>query len=69
LTRTFLGDSPRSYGTTLAVIDKKAEPPDLTREEYWREVVHRHAHRMANQDAGSTWKYRRAGRREISISI
>jgi hypothetical protein len=52
------------YDTTLAVIDKLAEPPELTREEYWREVMHRHAHRMANQDAGSAWKYRRAGRRE-----
>ena len=57
------------YGTTLAVVDKKAEPPDLTREEYWREVIHRHAHRMANQEPGSAWRYRRAGRREVSITV
>jgi hypothetical protein len=53
------------YGTTLAVIDKAAQPDDLTREEYWREVIHRHAHRMAHQEAGSQFKYSRRQRRPI----
>jgi hypothetical protein len=53
------------YGTTLAIIDKDAQPPDLTREEYWREVIHRHAHRMAHQDAGSRFKYTRRQRRPL----
>jgi hypothetical protein len=57
------------YGTTLAVVDKDAEPPDLTRDEYWREVIHRHAHRMANQEPGSAWIYRRAGRRKIELVV
>jgi hypothetical protein len=54
------------YKTTLAVVDKDAEPAELTREEYWREVIHRHAHRMAEQDPGSQFKYRRRARRLIT---
>ena len=57
------------YATTLAVVDKDGQPLELTREEYWREVIHRHAHRMANQEPGSAWKYNLRGRREISISV
>jgi hypothetical protein len=53
------------YQTTLAVVDKDAAPPDLTLYEYWREVIHRHAHKCVNQAAGAGWKYRRAGRRQI----
>ena len=53
------------YGTTLAIIDKDAQPPDLNREEYWREVIHRHAHRMADQAAGSQFKYNRRQRRAL----
>jgi hypothetical protein len=45
------------FCTTLAVIDKDARPVDLTPEEYWREVIHRHAHRFVQQDAGSRWRY------------
>ena len=55
----------RRYGTTLAVVDKNAQPSELTREEYWREVIHRHTHRFAYQDAGSGWRYRRGGRRRL----
>ncbi len=50
------------YGTTLAIIDKNAQPSDLNREEYWREAIHRHAHRMADQAAGSRFKYNRRRR-------
>jgi hypothetical protein len=49
--------------TTLAIIDKNAQPPELTREEYWREVIHRHVHRMVHQDAGSCFIYTRRQRR------
>jgi hypothetical protein len=54
------------YGTTLAIIDKNAQPADLTREEYWREVIHRHAHRMAQQDSGSKFRYTRRQRTALS---
>lgn len=52
-------------GVTLAVVDSHNRPADLTPEQYWREVIHRHAHRFVNQDPGSWWKYRRGGRRRI----
>ena len=54
-----------ALGTTLAVIDKDDRPPERTTEEYWRDVIHRHANRFADQDAGSLWKYRRAARRRV----
>jgi len=53
------------YGTTLAVVDKDAQPSDLNREEYWREVIHRHAHRMAAQAAESRFKYNRRQRSPV----
>jgi cysteine synthase len=53
------------YGTTLAVVDKDGCPPHLTREQYWRDVIHHHAHRFAGQAAGSRLKYRQRGRRPI----
>jgi len=56
-----------SLGITLAVVDKGAQPDHLTREEYWREVIHREAHRFAVQRAGSRWKYRIGPRREITL--
>jgi hypothetical protein len=52
------------YGTTLAVVDKNTKPPHLLPEEYWRDVIHHHAHRIARQEAGTLVKYgQRAGRR------
>lgn len=46
------------HNTTLAVIDKdKLKDSGLNQEQYWREVIHRHAHRFAEQDAGSVFKY------------
>ncbi len=56
-----------SLGTTLAVIDKDAQPDHLTREEYWREVIHREAHRFAVQAPGSLWKYRLGPRARIDL--
>ena len=45
------------FGTTLAVIHKKARPAHLTLEQYWRDVIHHHAHRFARQAEGSRFKY------------
>ena len=53
----------KAYGTTLAVIDRRGwQPSGLTQEEYWREVIHRHAHRFAAQTVGSIFKYRCSNR-------
>ena len=56
----------RSLKVTLAVIDSQNRPADLNVEEYWREVIHRHAHRIATQERGSWWKYRRTTRRRLN---
>jgi hypothetical protein len=48
------------YGTTLAVVDK-----DAALEQYWRDVIHRHAHRFAVQGAASLFKYRQRSRIRI----
>jgi hypothetical protein len=53
------------FGITLAVIDKKARPASMTQDEYIRDVVHRHAHRMASQSAGSRFIYTQTRRRPI----
>jgi hypothetical protein len=53
--------------STLAVIDSKADKKGLTREEYTREVIHRWAHRMANQTLGSRFRYRITGRSPIKL--
>jgi hypothetical protein len=53
--------------STLAVIDSKANKRGLTREEYTREVVHRWAHRMANQAPGSRFRYRITPRSPIKL--
>ena len=52
-----------AYETTLAVIDKRGhDPSGLALEEYWREVIHRHAHRYVAQPVGSIFKYRATNR-------
>lgn len=48
-------DAVRKRGSTLAVIDSKADREGLTVEEYKREVVHRWAHRMAMQQPGTRY--------------
>lgn len=55
----------KTHGITLAVVDKEGRPPNLTVEEYWRDVIHRFAHRMGDQTKGSWWKYRATTRRQI----
>ena len=59
------GEWLRSLGVTLAVIDSRNRPEDLTPEQYWREVIHRHAHHFVEQESGSWWKYGRVSRRKI----
>lgn len=54
-----------SLGVTLAVISSERRPEDLTVEQYWRDVIHHHAHRFPHQDPGSWWKYRRRTRRRL----
>jgi len=53
--------------STIAVIDSKADRKRLTREQYTREVVHRWAHRIANQPRGSRFAYRLSGRSLITV--
>jgi hypothetical protein len=54
-------------GSTLAVIDNRADRRGRTREEYAREVIHRWAHRMADQTPGTRFLYRLSGRRRIVV--
>jgi hypothetical protein len=51
---------------TLSLIDMRARPVELTPSEYHREVIHRHVHRMVEQERGSIYAYRRGRRRRIS---
>jgi hypothetical protein len=52
--------------STLAVIDKDGlEKSGLTQEQYWRDVIHRHAHRFAEQTQGTVYKYRCSDRRTL----
>lgn len=53
------------HGTTLAVVDKLGRPAHLTAEQYWRDVIHRHAHRIASQPAGTLSWDRISARRVI----
>lgn len=57
----------RNLVVTLAIIDARNRPPDLTVEQYWREVIHRYAHSFVAQERGSCWKYRRDTRRRLDM--
>jgi hypothetical protein len=50
----------RHFALTLAIIDKSAERGGLSEEEYYREVTHRWAHRMARQWPGTWRRYSQA---------
>ena len=53
-----------AYGTSLAIVDVDGHHRSgLTLEEYWREVIHRHAHRFNVQPPATIWKYRCSDRR------
>jgi hypothetical protein len=60
------GDWLTDLGVTLAVVDSHRRPPSLTVEQYWRDVIHYHAHRFPSQERGSWWKYRRRTRRRLN---
>jgi hypothetical protein len=53
--------------STLAIIDSRADRKGLTREQYTREVVHRWAHRIANQRPGERFKWSLSGRKKITL--
>lgn len=57
----------RSLGVTLAILDSRNRPPSLTVEQYWRDVIHRHAHQFVSQEPGSCWKYRLEARRRLHV--
>ncbi len=57
------------FGLTLAVVDQYAERGDLSGEEYYREVIHRWAHRMVFQDSGSIIKYSRARSSRVKLKV
>lgn len=59
------GERLHDLAVTLAVIVATNRPTGRTLEQYWREVVHRHAHLIAAQEPGSWWRYRQGGRRKI----
>jgi len=57
------------FGLTLAVVDKHAKRGELTEEEYYREVIHRWAHRMVFQGEGTVMKYSRARASRIELKV
>ncbi|MDQ4048066.1 MAG: hypothetical protein M3131_01595 [Actinomycetota bacterium] len=61
------GQALRHFDFTLAVIDREADRGGLNDEEYYRDVIHRHAHRMATQAQGAIWMYNRVRRRRLPL--
>ena len=50
------------YKTTLVVVDQNRPPDGSLLDQYWRDVIHRHAHRFVAQDRGARFMYRQRGR-------
>lgn len=57
------------FDLTLAVVDGNAKRGDLTEEEYYREVIHRWAHRIVFQDEGTVMKYSRARAKRLELKV
>jgi hypothetical protein len=57
------------FGITLAVVDRYANRGGLNDEQYYRDVIHRHAHRMGTQLAGSLFKYNRTRRSDLRYAL
>lgn len=57
------------FGLTVAMVDLYADRGGLTDEEYYREVIHRWAHRMIGQEKASVVKYTRLrwGRLKLKV--
>jgi hypothetical protein len=62
------GDEVRKSRVSLAIIDSRGQPPDLTQKAYLRDVVHRHADRFVEQEPGTAYRYR-ASRRRVRIDL
>lgn len=60
-------DDLKRRKSTVAYIDSKAPRGGLSREQYTREAIHRWAHRIAQQPAGTLYKYRLNGRNRITL--
>lgn len=57
------------FGLTLAVVDKYADRGGLDEEEYYRDVIHREAHRIAAQPHSSIYIYSQGPRRKIKAGV
>ncbi len=56
------------FRLTVAVVDRYGDRGGLNDEEYYRDVVHRHAHRIVVQPWGSVWKYNRHRRNAVPLA-
>lgn len=57
------------FGLTLAVVDLYAKRGELTKEEYYREVIHRWAHRMVFQQPATVVKYSRTRSAKVELPV
>jgi hypothetical protein len=57
------------FKMTLAVVDQRAKRGGLSEEEYYREVIHRWAHRMVVQVPGTVVKYSPARASRIKLRL
>lgn len=57
----------KRFKSTVAVVDSKADRGDLVEHEYYRDVVHRWAHRMAAQRPGTIRKYSRTANTRVPL--
>jgi hypothetical protein len=51
---------------TLAIVDLQGQPDTLNANAYTRDVIHRHAHRIVEQEPQSIYVYRRPRRRRVA---
>lgn len=59
----------KHFEITLAVVDRKAKRGDLSEQEYYREVIHRWAHRMVFQPPGTVVKYSRTRSAKVELQV
>lgn len=57
------------FALTVAQVDRHGDHGGRDEEEYYREVIHREAHRMAAQGHGSIWKYSLRPRRLVKAGV
>ena len=56
----------RRLRLTLAIIDLRGKPDTLGADAYTRDVIHRHLHRIVEQEPHSIYAYRQTRRRVIA---